>query len=792
MRYRNTNSFRQKAMHFTCKIFSVLIILCATANHLTAQKAHPYLYFTPAKMQQLKDRIQKDTIANRSWNEMKESADKAVLAGKGGNMEELCLAYRMTGDTKYGEPVKALLLQLVNKAAWDGLDDRTPRWNSALGTARQNGLAANAFDCIYDILSKAERKGIADKIVKLGIEPSISDWISADKRIHTLNSMGHNWWSAIVYQAGVASLAVMNEVPQAKQWANDVLNASKEWFAFSGSVLENKVPNFDPSGGFYESVSYANFGVSEYLAFRLAWTNSFAPIQMAYDKQLEKTMDWFINAGYPTSERLMSLNFGDSNPFSNGDRPVKLMIELGFGKDRYYWYLNETKKGKVNEDMNINTPFGLVYSPAKTTGSVAPDLPLSAMYSTMGWGMLRSSWDKDATFLGVKCGYTWNHSHADAGSFVLYHRGKNLLIDGGDVNYGLPEYSSYFVRSEAHNVLLFNGMAQTPEDQYHAVKNPGHIYNLIDGGAFKYILADAQGPTSRFFLRNYRNFIWIGDVILVIDDVKTYEPGKLEWLLHYDKDAKKKGLDIEVSNENATILVRPLFPETLPNGYPHDFPEKMKIEERQGVKDRDAKTKISYYAFSPAEASRQTKFVNAIILLSDKNKPIEGPQLSSMASAPEARTNLPKIEKLEGKDMIGVRITQNGKVTDVYINLLADGRLMHRNSTSTFNGWETDAYMMAVSYPENKAATTGNAIEYFISNGSYLKRNGQVILNSLSKVFMHVKIDGKIPEIILQGQPVMNVNLLLKDKSGQVMINNKKQTPVYKQDGRTLVIESAL
>jgi hypothetical protein len=74
----------------------------------------------------------------------------------------------------------------------------------------------------------------------LGIEPSLNDWLSADKRLHTLNSMGHNWWSSIVFQAGVASLAVMNEVPEAKNWAEDVLQSADEWFSFSGSVRENK------------------------------------------------------------------------------------------------------------------------------------------------------------------------------------------------------------------------------------------------------------------------------------------------------------------------------------------------------------------------------------------------------------------------------------------------------------------------------------------------------------------------------------------------------------------------
>jgi hypothetical protein len=513
----------------------------------------------------------------RVWNEMKTKADEAVATARGGNTDMLCLAWRMTGDTKYAQLVKTQLLQLTGRDAWDGMDDRAPRWNAGLGTSHSSYTASMAFDCIYDYLSKQERQEIAGKIVKLGIEPSIGDWISADKRIHSLNSMGHNWWSAVVHEAGIASLAVMNEVPEAAQWAKQVLRAGTEWFAFSGSVLENKPSSFDPDGGFYESVGYANYGVSEYLLFRLAWTNAVAPVKMPYDNLLEKTMDWWLHACYPNNGKLMSLNFGDSSPFANGDRPVKLMIALGFGKERYSWYLGQTGKGAVNEDLNVNTALGLVYQPAKAPAVKIPDIAPSAIYKDMGWAMLRSSWDKNATMLGVKCGFTWNHAHADAGSFVLYHNGKNLLIDGGDVGYALDEYSNYFVRSDAHNVMLFNGRAQDPQDQYNAVKAPGHVYNMIDGGSIKYVLADATGPTAHYFLRNYRSFLWVGNVILVIDDVKTYEAGKFEFLLHFDKDAKRKGPDYEITNDSAAVLFRPLFPETLPMGYPHDFPEKMRV-----------------------------------------------------------------------------------------------------------------------------------------------------------------------------------------------------------------------
>lgn len=772
-----------------------------------SQNGHPSLFFTSERIKITQERIKTDSVMAKAWQTMRSQADKS-LATKGGNLEIITFAYGMTGEKKYAEKAKTLLLEWVSRTQWDGMDDRTPRWNSGLATARGCYQTAIAFDGIYNYLTPTERKEIANKIVKLGIEPALNDWISEDKRIHSLNSMGHNWWAAVVFEAGIAALAIKNEEPKAKSWAEEVMRASKEWFAFSGSVLENKPANFDANGGFYESVSYANFGVSEYLLFRLAWTNVLGKVAMPYDETLQKTIDWFIHSSYPTSKgRIMSLNFGDSNDHANGERPAKLMMALGLGQEHYHWYLNEIGHSEGREDMNLNTPLGLLYHPTElrimndelrikdkksTLGilnsTLSNPLPTAAMYKDMAWGMLRSSWAKDATLLGVKSGYTWNHAHADAGSFVLYHQGQYLLIDGGDVSYGLPEYSSYFVRSEAHNIMLFNEKAQDSQDQYHAVKTAGQLHHLIDGGSLKYIMADATGPTSRYFLRNYRHFLWLGNVILVLDDVKTYEAGKFDFLLHYQKEVKKKGPDLEISNGDASILFRPLYPETLPTGYPHDFPEKMKLEERWGVKDRDAKTKIPYYAISPAEPSRQTKFWNAILLLDENNKAVETFVGSSGANGAAGRTNLPVIEKIGGDNWQGLRITQNGIITEVYLNLLADGRLMHRNANVIINGWETDAYLTAISFPEKAdRSNPDNLTSYFVSNGSYLRKDGKTFLHSLSKVFLHANYENKQLQVHADGQPLIHLSLRSVQKPSAIWLNSKEMKTEYKEQKVILV-----
>ena len=183
------------------------------------------------------------------------------------------------------------------------------------------------------------------------------------------------------------------------------------------------------------------------------------------------------------------------------------------------------------------------------------------------------------------------------------------------------------------------------------------------------------------------------------------------------------------------------------------FPEKMAIVEKKGLKDHDPDTEVTYLALTPDEETRQQKFITAILPVYSNRKP-------------------PALELLQQDEAIGVRIIADAEITDVWLNLRADGRKMHRNSCNTIAGWETDAYLFAVTRPKGSAADDPDAAtRYFVACGSYLRTDGKVVLDSLSKFYTAFTAGKPEMEIVLDGQPVINAALRAKDRPRTLTIN---------------------
>lgn len=742
---------------------------CLSFSLYAQQVKHPALLFTKARVEAAKSRMESDTCMARCWEDILKVADGALKGNNFRRADYLSLAYLMTGDRRYADRLKSILQSLTDAKTWGSEEmlSRKPVWRSDLGLSHKCLMSALAYDAIYETLSGQERKDLAEKLLRLGLEPALGDWVLEPTRIHTLNSMGHNWWTSCVYNAGMLALALQNELPQAREWAATLNEVMPEWFGFAGDVLQNKMKTFDESGGMYESLNYANFGIQEALQYRIAWQNAYPGQKASPIPQLEKLPDYFLQVCYLRTGILYDINFGDSHKNVTAESSMMLLYALGIQRPDMLWYFNQIQDGQHRDGYFRNRPMGFLYMPDVRKAPETPDLPTSWLLKDFGWAMVRDSWKKDATMLAVKSGHTWNHSHADANSLILFHKGVDILKDAGNCSYPNPEYRGYFFQSDAHNVVLFNGEGQSREQQYEGSYLRGSLHHLMDNGQMKYVLANGTGPMADKFSRNFRHFLWMDKVIYVIDDIKAHHAGHFEWLWHYSGKAVKRGPDLTVTSDSASVVIRPLYPRLLAlSDFVHDYPEDLYWEVKTGPTE-DLKDKEEYYSFHLPGEHKRIKGMTAIIL---KDHPED--------------KDLPYMEKREGKDWIGLRVRRGGKVTDMYINQLADGRLMHNNSWIEADGWTTDAYMFTVAYDEGADPSTAGDI--FVCYGSALRRGGVSYYSSLSKLFVMQHAEGKDLDVHVQGQPYVRAVFHAASRPSSLRVNGRAEKVVY-EDGNVIL-----
>lgn len=746
------------------RIVLVVGVICWMCIGYAQKVKHPSLLYTPERISQVKQRMQHEPQLAAAWEDIKQTADKELKGKSLNKADYLSLAYLMTGDKRYSDKLKEILLDVIKSKTWGSSEmlARRPAWHADLGVAHKSYLSAIAYDAVYNDLSTTEKKRIAEGLYRLGVEPSLGDWLLEPTRIHSLNSMGHNWWTSCVCMGGILALSLQNELEDAKEGAQAVYDYLPEWFLFAGDILQQKAKTFDEAGGMYESLNYANFGIQEALQFWVAWKNMHPSASLPDVPQLKDLSSFFAYVSYPRTGILYNINFGDSHKNVAAESSLMLLYALGIQDKNMLWYISQVESGQHRDGYFLNRPMGFLYTPSLKSAPEVPDLKQSQLFADFGWATMRNSWKKDATMLAVKSGHTWNHSHADANSFILFHKGVDIIKDAGNCWYPNPAYRNYFFQSQAHNVVLFNGQGQSREQQYHGSTLRGYLHHLLDGGNVKYVLANGTGPVSDHFSRNFRHFLWMDNVVYIIDDLKTHESGEFEWLWHPGGEWKKRGADVTITSGESSVVVRPLYPRLLAlSDFVHDYPDDLYWEEITAPTE-DLKATETYYSLHLPGKFNQIKGLTAVILKDSITQ-----------------KDLPVMERREGKDWIGLRIAYKGKVTDLYINQLADGRLMHSNSWIEADGWTTDAYMFAVTYAEG--TDPAETKDIFMAYGSALRRNDVSYFASMSKLFFIRKDTEKGLDLWINGQPFVNATFRVEKRPIHLSVNDKNMIVNYQK-----------
>ncbi len=543
-------------------------------------------------------------------------------------MPYLGFAYHFTGDRVYAEKAKALMLTYAGYNKWRGSG-----WfaKSELVTAHFCIGMAYGYDMFYDYLTQEEREMIVEHTIAKGIQPTFEDWLLPGERVHAMETMGHNWWIVCISCAALVATVMAGDSAECERYAQMAADTVWDWFEYAGNPLDVAPLNID-NGSDYEGVLYLNFALLEYARFRMAYMSAKGVPPREDRDVLCKCADYFCHTCYPSSAKdPVTIGFGDSYEYVFAD---SLQYLQDIDSPSLRWYLANCKDQEVNL-CNILFPV----DPSKPA---YPPKERSVLYEKIGWSILRDGFEKDASLLAVKCGDTWGHAHSDPGSFIFMKDGKSLVYDSGTCDYGHPLYVPYYCSSQAHNVLLWNGQGQDVRDVLTHARQRGFLYNLVDEGGIRYLLADATGPMSRYFRKHLRHFLWLDTFLLIYDDVEAYDEGEAEFLIHLTEEG-----------ERSFHMLSPC-----------------RCEMRTGYKDHAPETEVAYPSYIQAtDDTCRVKFVSVV------------------ATDPTL-----VFDFCETEDAIFVSAGD----WEVMINKLSDGRIMHRNCIAHMHGYETDAIMLAV------------------------------------------------------------------------------------------------
>lgn len=254
----------------------------------------------------------------------------------------------------------------------------------------------------------------------------------------------------------------------------------------------------------------------------------------------------------------------------------------------------------------------------------------SGSYPTTGVVTMRSGWDDQATFVGLKSGSSAvGHSQLDANSFVVSSRGERLLIDEGIWPYGhdLGFFDSGGGKrwnfdgngTIGHNTLMVDG-----EGQRYGADYPGRIVSFDGGEEVDVAVADATAAYGGRLKRYRRALAFLKpDVLLVYDRVSSEEPRLFEWLFHHRADVSGDERLTRFTRNGATLSLSRVIPEHMECWRTSDVRRTSTYTESNQF--RPKRVSVEYRSYGPFHPCREIEVLWAIHVGDASERPeVEG------------------------------------------------------------------------------------------------------------------------------------------------------------------------
>ncbi len=461
---------------------------------------HPSLILTKKGVTEIRSNLGKLPLFDASLKSVQAEVDAEILNGievpipkdySGGYtherhkknfliMQKAGVLYQILNDEKYAKYVKDMLLQYAEMYPTLPVHPQTRSYArgklfwQCLNDSNWLVYSAQAYDCIYDYLSKSERKNLEKNLFR-----PLADFISVGNPKFFNRVHNHSTWGNVA--VGMIGL-VMND----KELLDRALHGLKKDGIKEGErdndgglikkpgqkvgFFANVDEPFSPDGYFTEGPYYQRYAMYPYLVFAEALHNV---------KPELKIFDYKNGVLINSVNALLNLTDSEGKffPLNDGQKGMSYYSrELVFSVDVAYAFGDQNpellsiaeKQGAVTLD-----DAGLAVAKAVRDGKAKPFEKKSVAYTDGpngdqgGIGILRSKGTNGNLALVLK--YTAqgsSHGHYDKLSYSYYEGGNEILQDYGLARYVnieqkgggnyLKESKTWAKQTIAHNTVVLN------------------------------------------------------------------------------------------------------------------------------------------------------------------------------------------------------------------------------------------------------------------------------------------------------------------------------------------------
>jgi hypothetical protein len=422
----------------------------------------------------------------------------------------LALMYRLTGRDPW---LRRAVMELNAAAAFK--DWNPQRFND---TAEMTIASALGYDWLYNALTPEERTVIRDAISTHALDQAVPVYQKQDRWAKDRFSANIACNSAMA----IGALAIAEDIPDK---ANFVLRSALQSIPLG-------LTSFGIEGGWPEGPAFAEFAMRFACLF-------FAALETAVGNDFNMSgIHGIDRAGrfrlYTTGPNGRTFNFSEGADDA-GLAPEMLWMAKRFGVPQYAW----SEQRQLDRPGARPEALDLAWFYRDPKAPAPPAFPLDTVIHSVNVATFRSSWeDPNAILLAVKGGDNKApRSHFDLGTFILDAGGVRWASDlGPEDNVGTSARGSlYRVRTESHNVLVFDGENQDPRAE-------GRITRQEFGPDLAWVqldLSKANGTKIRQWTR--RIGLAQRQAVLISDVVRSDGPVEAMWSMMTEAEITLSG-----------------------------------------------------------------------------------------------------------------------------------------------------------------------------------------------------------------------------------------------------------